>query len=163
MSIDAMKQALEALEDPIAFAKGHAAKAALRLAIEQAERVKRAEEAFAAASDEMKGELAEKREPVAKVVLTENAGLPCLQWLDLDRQFDFKGGEFLYTAPPQRQPDSCPYVHSTAEGTHHCALAQRQPLTPDAVFKIADQHPVEGFDPDIMAFARAIERAHGIT
>jgi septal ring factor EnvC (AmiA/AmiB activator) len=31
-----MKLALEALEDPIAFAKGHAAKAALRHAIEQA-------------------------------------------------------------------------------------------------------------------------------
>jgi hypothetical protein len=41
--------------------------------------------------------------------------------------------------------------------------AQRQPLSPDVVFRIADQHPVEGFDPDIMAFARAIEAAHGIT
>jgi hypothetical protein len=39
-------------------------------------------------------------EPVAKVVLTETLGLPCLQWLDLDRQFDFKGGELLYTTPP---------------------------------------------------------------
>jgi hypothetical protein len=39
---------------------------------------------------------------------------------------------------------------------------QRQPLTPESVFQIADQHPVEGFDPDIMAFARAIEAAHGI-
>jgi hypothetical protein len=27
-----------------------------------------------------------------------------LQWLDLDRQFDFKGGEYLYTTPqPQRE------------------------------------------------------------
>jgi len=47
----------------------------------------------------------------------------------------------MYTAPP---------------------AAQRQPLSPDVVFRIADQHPVEGFDPDIMAFARAIEAAHGI-
>ncbi len=38
MSITAMKQALEALEDPIAFAKGHAAKAALRTAIAEAEK-----------------------------------------------------------------------------------------------------------------------------
>jgi len=30
-------------------------------------------------------------------------------------------------------------------------------LTPDEVFSIADQHPVEGFDPDIMAYTRAIE------
>ena len=36
MSITAMKQALEALEDPIAFAKGHAAITALRTAIEAA-------------------------------------------------------------------------------------------------------------------------------
>jgi len=38
MSIEVMKQALEALEDPIAFAKGHAAKAALRTAIAEAEK-----------------------------------------------------------------------------------------------------------------------------
>jgi hypothetical protein len=42
-------------------------------------------------------------EPVAKIVLTETIGLPCLRWLDLTRQFDFKGGEFLYTTPPQRE------------------------------------------------------------
>lgn len=40
--------------------------------------------------------------------------------------------------------------------------AHQEPLTPDQVFAIADQHPVEGFDPEIMAFARAIEAAHGI-
>ena len=44
-----------------------------------------------------------EQEPVAKVVLTEIIGLPLLHWLDLDRQFDFKGGEFLYTAPPSKQ------------------------------------------------------------
>jgi hypothetical protein len=43
-----------------------------------------------------------KQEPVARVVLTETLELPCLQWLDLNRQFDFKGGEYLYTHPPQR-------------------------------------------------------------
>jgi hypothetical protein len=42
-------------------------------------------------------------EPVAKVVLTETLGLPCLQWLDLSRQFDFKGGEMLYTTPPDHR------------------------------------------------------------
>jgi hypothetical protein len=36
--VEAMKQALEALEDPIAFAKGRAAITALRTAIEQAEK-----------------------------------------------------------------------------------------------------------------------------
>lgn len=39
---------------------------------------------------------------------------------------------------------------------------QRKPLTPDQAFAIADQHPVGGFDPDIMVFIRAIEAAHGI-
>ena len=28
------------------------------------------------------------------------------------------------TTPPAAQP--CPYIRSTAEGTHHCALSQRQ-------------------------------------
>lgn len=46
-----------------------------------------------------------EHDPVAKVVLTEQLGLPCLQWLDLDRQFDFKGGELLYTRPqPKQEP-----------------------------------------------------------
>ena len=36
--VEAMKQALEALEDPIAFAKGHAAITALRTAIAEAEK-----------------------------------------------------------------------------------------------------------------------------
>lgn len=45
-----------------------------------------------------------KQEPVEKVVLTETLELPCLQWLDLNRHFDFKGGEYLYTTPqPQRE------------------------------------------------------------
>jgi len=30
-------------------------------------------------------------------------------------------------------------------------------LTDEEMFGIADQHPVEGFDPDIMAYTRAIE------
>ena len=47
---------------------------------------------------------AQQQEPVAKVVLTETLGLPCLQWLDLDKQFDFKGGEFIYTSPPASKP-----------------------------------------------------------
>jgi hypothetical protein len=46
---------------------------------------------------------AEKQEPVAKVVLTETLELPCLQWLDLNRQFDFKGGKYLYTHPQPKR------------------------------------------------------------
>jgi hypothetical protein len=70
MSITAMRQALDALEvatTPLAKDRQEVlrARAALRQAIEQAERIQRAEEAFAAASDEMKGEQAERQEPVA--------------------------------------------------------------------------------------------------
>lgn len=50
--------------------------------------------------------------PVAKVVLTETLELPCLQWLDLNRQFDFNGGEYLYTTP---QPAQKPWVGLTDE------------------------------------------------
>lgn len=31
----------------------------------------------------------------------------------------------LYTTP-QPQPQPCPYIRSTREGTHHCALSQRE-------------------------------------
>jgi len=55
------------------------------------------------------------QEPVAKVLLTETLGLPVMQWLDLNRQFDFKGGEYLYTAPQQR-----PWVGLTDEELTLC-------------------------------------------
>jgi hypothetical protein len=76
MSIDAMKQALEALidltnemSDQDFVNQGMDAITALRLAIEQAERIQRAEEAFAAASDGMKGEQAEKQEHAERLSL----------------------------------------------------------------------------------------------
>ena len=80
-------------------------------------------------------------EPVAKVVLTEQLGLPCLQWLDLDKQFDFNGGEFLYTS---QQP-------------------KREPLTDeqiaDIVIDMNGNEPTALFWRDL---ARAIEVAHNI-
>jgi|GEM_PF-6298097 len=66
------------------------------------------------------------------------------------------------------EPKPCPTCEALArtvmcDQTYHDNISpQRKPLTPDQVFAIADQHPVEGFDPEIMAFARAIEAAHGI-
>lgn len=44
-------------------------------------------------------DLAAKVEPVAKVVLTEKLGLPCLQWLDLEKQFEMADGQLLYASP----------------------------------------------------------------
>lgn len=88
-----------------------------------------------AALEQSQGE----QEPVAKVVLTEQLGLPCLQWLDLDRQFDFKGGELLYTHP---QP-------------------KREPLT-DAQIDAIMTPLTRGVPYSWRAFARAIERAHNI-
>lgn len=88
MSIEAMKQWLEALEyrgdyrNKDRHTKRQKAITSLRQAIAELE----------------------SQEPVAKVVLTETLELPCLQWLDLNRQFDFKGGEYLYTHPSQRKP-----------------------------------------------------------
>jgi hypothetical protein len=58
------------------------------------------------------------QEPVAKVLLTETLGLPVMQWLDLNRQFDFKGGEYLYTAPQQR-----PWVRLTEDELFHIGVA----------------------------------------
>jgi hypothetical protein len=59
-------------------------------------------EALVRADEREQALAAPVQEPVARVVLTETLELPCLQWLDLNRQFDFKGGEYLYTNPPQR-------------------------------------------------------------
>ena len=137
MSIEAMKQALEALEyiytetteeeDKLI----HAAITALRLAIEQAERVKRAEEAFAAASDEMKGEQAEKQAPVGEV-LNERGDVDYLSYVP-------PAGTPLYAAPPQRQP-----------------------LTEEEIVQIVRDELGYSIGSDDVAFARAIERAHGI-
>ncbi len=102
MSIDAMKQALAALEWALDFIPPESetdcecplckAHDALTEAIEQAERVKRAEEAFAAASEEMKGEQAERQEPVCKYPTCgcEKVNLHAMQGCK--------------AAPPQRQP-----------------------------------------------------------
>jgi len=121
--IEAMKQALEALEDvPYMsnkddYERFEKAQAALRQAIEQAE----------------------KQEPVATLWQHGETGRTRITMPDDITDFDarwFKAAD-LYTAPqPQRE-----WVG----------------LTPDEVFGIADQHPVEGFDPDIMAYTRAIE------
>ena len=74
-------------------------------------------------------------------------------WVKIDEvreHFDSVGCGVIYkTAGEDRTP-----LYTTPP--------QRKPLTPAPVFAIADQHPVEGFDPEIMAFARAIEAAHGI-
>ena len=65
-----------------------------------------------------------EQKPVAKVVLTEQLGLPCLQWLDLDRQFDFKGGEFLYTHPqPKRELMDNEARRIYNEATYHASIA----------------------------------------
>jgi hypothetical protein len=95
VTIEAMKLALEALEESHPEAYRHVI-TALRTAIEQAEKsnIKQVIHLY----DEPPA--APVQEPVAKVVLTETLGLPCLQWLDLNRQFDFKGGEYLYTTSP---------------------------------------------------------------
>ena len=44
---------------------------------------------------------AREGEAVAKVVLTKTLGLPTMQWLGLDKQFDLADGQLLYTTPPQ--------------------------------------------------------------
>ena len=66
----------------------------------------------------------------------------------------------VYTTPPA-QP--CPYIRSTAEGTHHCALSQRQPLTEEEIMQTWEG--VIKYAPGevrLKDFARAIEAAHGI-
>jgi hypothetical protein len=59
----------------------------------------------------------------------------------------------LMQQPQRTHWEGCEAVHP------ECRKPRREwvSLTDDQVSAIADQHPVEGFDPSIMAFARAIE------
>ena len=124
--IEAMKQALEVVEQGSVDHLAHLQREKLIAALRTALRTAIAE--------------AEKQEPVAKVVLTETLGLPCLQWLDLDRQFDFKGGEYLYTTPPAQE-----FVCSTGL-CHYKATSDERLMVEDAVLaereacaKVCDQ------------------------
>ena len=144
MSIEAMKQALEALEkhkpkiseSSLAWITHYQAITALRTAIAEAE----------------------KQEPVA--------------WMDCEGDLYRSEPDKnwcpphypLYITPPAAQP--CPYIRSTAEGTHHCALSQRQPLTDDRIGQIIEQCKITLVNycsgEKQTEFARAIEAAHGI-
>ncbi len=104
MSIEVMRQAREAIEWALDFIPPEsetdcecplcAAHDALDLAIEQAERVKRAEEAFAAASEEMKGDT--KLERVnAQLLEALDYFMQCVeQSAHLDARIGFIGGAF---------------------------------------------------------------------
>ena len=114
MSLDAMKQALEYIRPgaivPVTPETVKILVDALRLAIEQAERVKRAEEAFAAASDEMKGEQAERQEPVAWMTINAYGEEDDIHYEDPKGGLP-EGWTYLplYTHPPKaKQPQDEP-------------------------------------------------------
>lgn len=168
MSIDAMKQALEALEK---FAKGEtsgipvsALTYGLRTAIADAE----------------------KQEPVAVVDANDDG-----YWADILPDRDVKVGQFLYAAQPAlEQPDDVWNVIKSLEPllaakNQSWALAekmllgilgkqaepeapapqpaQRQPLTDEDIGRLtADPRWADMETPGLLTFARAIEAAHGI-
>jgi hypothetical protein len=56
-------------------------------------------------------------------------------------------------------------VVSTKEGTRHCSLSHREPLTDEQIDTLLLKHGVMNQWPtqkQVHAFARAIEAAHGI-
>jgi len=151
MSIEAMKLALEALESctPADTSTGHVVWPSYD------------EQAVAQAITALRTAIAgaEKQEPVA--------------WLYRDSWGTLKLSQIMpppigafpvYTTPPAAQP--CPYIRSTAEGTHHCALSQRQPLTDEQIRDLwswsATTEAERTANTQQHAFARAIEAAHGI-
>jgi hypothetical protein len=132
----------------------------------------------------------EQGEPVAKVVLTETLGLPCLQWLDLNRQFDFKGDEYLYAHPQPKQEQGEPvawrwmpapywkqWVYSD-DGERveeakrfmgdggvqplYTTPQQRKPLTDEQVTHLWAHIAEPSLRKALTVFARSIEAAHGI-
>ncbi len=157
MSVEAMKQALDALEyiytetteeeDKLI----HAAIASLRLAIEQAE----------------------KQEPVA-YVSGYYAGRCVIE--PLNRAMVMPDGMALYTAPPQRQPHELLCVCGASwsidsEGNEELLSTppQRQPLTRKDVLAIIDSEPaymITGlpmfYRDQVAIIVRKVERAHGI-
>lgn len=168
MSIEAMKQALEALEDPIAFAKGHAAITALRAAIAEAEK----QEPVAWANINKHGDITHtnnKRMPWSKTPLyTTPPAQPAKQepvaWLGLkpsdmpdgddpmyDHDFFLKG--MAWADAILRKKNATP------------PAAQRQPLTEDQIDDIWNRYCDEMGEAsinDAYDIARAIEAAHGI-
>jgi hypothetical protein len=145
MTIEAMKQALEALEAHADIGiKSDKAITALRTAIAEAEKQEAAERYI--------HEYRSKPHP-------GDFGIPRGHWWQAKQYADV-----LYTTPPAAQP--CPYIRSTAEGTHHCALSQRQPLTDEKIDDIWNRYCDEMGEAsinDAYDIARAIEAAHGIT
>ncbi len=155
MTIEAIKAVVDLIEMGGVVGQEDIVKC-LRSAIEQAERVKRAEEAFAAASDDMKGEQAERQEPVATLFGT----LPVYD-----------------TAPPQRQPSGSfvawnntlcnplapaekQNLSAWEDGYASGIKDQLQPLTEEVIDELA-RTMVKG-ERSVNWLARAIERAHGI-
>jgi hypothetical protein len=163
MTIEAMKQALEALLEINELSKGEnaiclpaeidGAMDALRTAIEQAE----------------------KQEPRCAVIVEVFGKDWRLDYMSLPvGKHKLYTQEYVYTTPPAAQPcQTCEALARTVmmDQTAHDTTppaAQRQPLTDKQIGKILD-------DPNIAeahqgnwlvlpyAFARAIEAAHGIT
>ncbi len=172
MSLDAMKQALEALENGGMLVTNEAI-VALQLAIEKEEALSAliAESQALGAYDVPK---AERQEPVGWVTR---------YGFELARTTIFSGESIawripVYTAPPQRLPDyvwcGCGdgIMPNTGAKCGTCASIdaappQRQPLTEEEVFKAVrplyqDDHSCRMAIELSMSEYRAIERKHGI-
>ena len=73
--------------------------------------VEEVNDAMQAEIDDLRAALREQAREgvaVAKVVLTKTLGLPTMQWLGLDKQFDLADGQLLYTTPQPAQPEQGP-------------------------------------------------------
>jgi len=96
-------------------------------------------------------EQAEKQEPVAYINV-EQRKLEWAKYTKWDTPTVVNLPKIpLYTTP---QPQPCPYIRSTREGTHHCALSQREwvGLTDEELELLNDCG-----DTDSYKFAKAIE------
>ena len=161
-----MKQALEALQfhnlgrEHVPQKSGEAI-AALRLAIEQAERVKRAEEVFAAASDEMKSEQAEWQEPVAHLWQHSETGRTRIvmpdQIVTADADWFVVGPLYLGAAPPQCEPLTEETLYAMAEVAWRAGWAACR----DAEF-IGEEAEDEAWGYQGATVVQDIERKHGI-
>jgi hypothetical protein len=86
-------------------------------------------------------------------------------WIEWAKR-QFKDAEPVYDRPQAREQQPCPYVVSTREGTHHCSLSQREPLTDEQLPAMwAEAVRKAALPPNksaLIHYKEAIEAAHQI-
>lgn len=115
--------------------------------------------------DEIEAELAKPEpEPVGEVISTVIDGVPCQDLQFLPGAPEVETGTLLYTSPQSRAESRREwYQKGFAAGAKR--LLEKKPLSDDEIRDCAESENLPYFEnkEEFDSFARAIEKAHGIT